>query len=1407
MIWLLAALSALGQPAPLVHGVAYPDIMPVSKIRPGMRGYGLTVFRGTRIERFDVTVVAVVRNGSLVAPGHDMILIRMAGGPMSGRGAYLIRGMSGSPIYVNGKCVGAFSQGEPTTKEPLGGVTPITDMLEAWDPKLPSKAEAWMRGLPSLGGRRVTLARPLDVGGGRRIRRIVFDARGSAGAPRDTLVLKPCTAMVTFAGIPGAYRKRLAEMLEPFGVEVMQIPAGRSDVSMKGGSLTPGAAVSTMLMVGDVETGATGTVTYRRGNRLLAFGHPFLGVGPLNAPVCSATIHDVYPLNSGSYKIATPGPVLGSTDQDRLFGISATAGRLPDMIPITVDVSDRTTGRSRVYHMRAVRHPNLYAGLVSLAVGSAVADMHGTPGPVMAQVETVVEADQIGRIERRNRAFDARAIDMAVTTDVDAILSVLSNNPFQPLGIKSASVKVVIEPGHETATIERVFVKSSRYEPGSKLEVGVVLRPYQRPLETHMVPITIPDTVASGPLTLTVRGGGAPASVSIGGLVFRPSSAPPVEQSPPTSVRQMLDRLLEREAGDEVGLRLSLPTTSVTVDGRMLTGLPPTLDAALRSPRVAGTRTDRDEVRATLRTEWVVTGQQTLTVNVQRDRPSAASGGSPSSPSGTGSESSPSAALRSTSVADFSVVQGRHNGARPQAPSRQKATVSKEVQSKKTATEVQPPAPPAEKREAAAEKPVAKVPQVWRQTARADWARAERDGLGISSDGSAVLARKFRRLCSVPASVVWSLVSDGAGGVFAGVGPEALVCHVDSTGKTSVEATLPEVSVHALARMPDGTLYAGTAPEGRTYRIRPGSPPEVVHDAEEPYVLALTAGPDGSIFIGTGGAGGSVYRVAPDGTVTVMAHHLDRHVLALAVEPDGCLAVGTSGRGMVVRIREAGKPVVVLDAPAQSIAAVVSLPDGSLMASSAPKAGLYHIEPNASWRSVPLDTPAPIVALCADAHGTIIGGGGAWIGQWKDPAQRRPFDVPGATEVLCVAAGADGAVWAGTANAGDILVADAGAEPGSGWVVSSVFDAGTVARWGSLQWSGKTPGSSRIIVHTRSGECAEPDATWSDWASLRSADSGGQITSPEARYLQYRITMEANGAGEGPSVRDVSVSYLARNRPPSITLQSPAGGERWSGTQTLRWQASDPDGDTLSYDVQMSRDGNTWEPVPAAAAGASSAGRDAEPTAKTSPPAAQSRRPLTVAQVTAELDRHPGLPAAMREAILERTRKLNEEYAQGAPSGQPAAPAVPPASTRETQRSVDTTKVPDGDWWFRVVASDRPSNWDGAETASVISERVTICNSAPVIYVLGGKADLLPSKAARVEIVAVQGVAPLTAAQWRVDGGEWVAARPTDGMADSTLEGFTFDTDVLAAGKHTIEVRVYNACGVSASEKVAVEIP
>ncbi|HTE19393.1 MAG TPA: SpoIVB peptidase S55 domain-containing protein, partial [Armatimonadota bacterium] len=271
-------------------------IMPVSEVRPGMKGYGLTVFRGTTIERFEVDILGVLPKTNM---GQSLVLVKLSGGPISKRGAYLIQGMSGSPIYVNGKLLGAFSMGNAWPKEPQGMVTPIEDMLEALDPKL-SEVPA---------GQTAYDLSPLDATGGEQ------DAATPGGglfrtpaeqdaAPLTGQGIRPLALPVTVSGLTGARLQRLAQVLRPFNMSVMEGPSSSGLPPFKA-ELTPGAAIGVSLMTGDIDITSIGTVTYRKGDQLLAFGHPMMQIGAAQFPITTAFIHDVFSGFQVSHKIGS----------------------------------------------------------------------------------------------------------------------------------------------------------------------------------------------------------------------------------------------------------------------------------------------------------------------------------------------------------------------------------------------------------------------------------------------------------------------------------------------------------------------------------------------------------------------------------------------------------------------------------------------------------------------------------------------------------------------------------------------------------------------------------------------------------------------------------------------------------------------------------------------------------------------------------------------------------------------------------------------------------------------------------------------------------------------------------------------------------------------------------------------
>src|SRR5688500_9051022 len=321
---------------------------PVDELKAGMVGIGRTVFEGDRLDEFKVHILGVLRN--VIGTRRNLILARLEGGPLAHTG--VIAGMSGSPVYIDGRLVGAvsYSLGQ-FSKEPIAGITPIDEMIEAATFGGPRRQAA-----------RVELQMPLTPDSLRASLRQAFSwMRPFADSPADVQVfgdgsvspgigtmLRPIATPLTLGGFEGGFIDPVASAFRDQGfVPVMAGGMGQTASSRTAAPLRPGDPVGVALMSGDLELGATGTVTEVDGNRVYAFGHPFYGLGPTQFPMTRAYVHTILPSMISSMKIASTGEVIGTVQQDRFTTIAGTLGPGPALIPVTINLtSERGTKKT-----------------------------------------------------------------------------------------------------------------------------------------------------------------------------------------------------------------------------------------------------------------------------------------------------------------------------------------------------------------------------------------------------------------------------------------------------------------------------------------------------------------------------------------------------------------------------------------------------------------------------------------------------------------------------------------------------------------------------------------------------------------------------------------------------------------------------------------------------------------------------------------------------------------------------------------------------------------------------------------------------------------------------------------------------------------------------------------------------
>lgn len=1381
------ALPVQSSAAPGLSPEDAKQIMQVSQLKRGMRGYGLTVFQGTTIEKFDLEILGVLPK---MNTGRDLILVRIGGGPITGRQTNIVAGMSGSPCYIEGKLIGALSAGFPFSKEPVGLVTPIVDMLEAWDSNLPAA--------PSGYSSPQSLPNPLMIDG-KEVRSIVVDKPGqmNPGYENGVLRLRPLMTPLMVTGLSSRGMGRLAEVLRPFGIEPMAGPGASPVAGVKAG-LEPGAAVGISLARGDIDMTAIGTVTYRRGNRILAMGHPFLGVGAIDAPMTTAFVADLVPQYLMSTKLGAPIEVVGRVFQDRPWSVAGAVGSASKTIPAVIRVNDEAYNRTRTFRVQAINHPLIAAGILTAVVGEAIYQAHPSPGDATAQVAYEVVADRVGRITRSNVFFDQVSVDDAAVSDLGALLSLLSRNRFHPLDIKSVNVVVNIRAKRETANVERIFVKKNDFEPGELMEVGVELRPFKQPRLTRTFSITIPPDAPDGRVTLQVRGGASPFAATSSSPASGPEGGPSAvagisDLSSADNVKQLVSKYLEREKNTDLVVRLILPTAAVSVAGEKLTGLPDAIAGVMKSSRSSALRLERDEHKEVFDTGAIVYGSQQITVNIKRKdlrekKPTARPVPTPASESTepqaetrpVSSSGEPERTMMDLAASLPAADEPEEDDSETDADAQGSSAVVEEVGEEETVPEA-PPAKPA--RPEAEPKPaetkrdvktVVRQPKTWTQQTQSDFARGQFFGTAASSDNKLEPAPVISKIAETSEQFVWDL-APADNGVYAATGSSGRVYHIADDGRTKVFFETGEILVNALAVDKAGCLYAGTSPNGRVFKISPDGRGEQVFKADERHVTALACDAQGSVYVGVGDAG-RIYVIGADGTARLFAELTERQVLSLALDPDGALLIGTGPNGILYRADRSGNTSPLFDADEEAITAIVCDGARNIYAATSSRGSVYRIKPDGEGKRVAA-AAGRILALARDSQDNVYAAHETGILKITPDERVLPIDSSrdGAQFISLLYKENGQSLYAGTGNVGAVYQAKLAHT--SGKFESAVHDAGMISRWAKIKWVADIPEGTSVQVRTRTGNVPFPDHSWSPWSEPYVNPKGDQVAGGDARYIQYQVTFGSDKPGASARLASVSISYLTPNQPPKVEITSPKPGEVWAGKKTITWTASDPDKDTLTYDVYYSSDGGKqWK----ALAGGVKSGANSAP--------AKSAEEIT-AKITSELKKSEDVPEEMKQAVLQERPRPSQ-----APAAETKAPPAQAPSTR-TSFDFDTASVPDGTYIIKVVASDRSSNAVGALTDEAVGSPFTVCNKPPKISVHKSRIQATASGSATIAGWVSAAAADIVGVQFRVDSGSWTAAKADDGVFDSPLEDFTVETDALPAGKHKIELQAIDAAG------------
>jgi WD40 repeat protein len=718
----------------------------------------------------------------------------------------------------------------------------------------------------------------------------------------------------------------------------------------------------------------------------------------------------------------------------------------------------------------------------------------------------------------------------------------------------------------------------------------------------------------------------------------------------------------------------------------------------------------------------------------------------------------------------------------------------------------------------------------WEMNTYQDFLKGRFQGISLDRDGRLTLAPKLETVFSSGQPSIWSIARAPDGSIYAGTGHRGRVYQITPAGSSNLIWTADQPEVFAVAVDPNGVLYAATSPDGKVYRIEKGKAVEFFAPKAK-YIWSLAFSKDGNLFVGAGNPG-TIYRVDKTGQAETYYETGQSHVTALAFDSHGDVLAGTEPNGILYRISAKDKAFVLYNASLPEIRSIVPMPDGTIYAAALggsianrsaplttslsqpfgatvsvpgtsitvtdsadsqedteikPKAGtpsttvvqpvqqvasanplteiagvdksaVYKINPDGTVETLWSSKEENVYSLVARPNGSLYfatdGQGRLYrLGSDRKASLLVETNEGEATRLL---ESPDGLV-AATGDMGKVFkLADAAGPSGS--YESPVHDSGSVARWGRISW--RTAGG-KLELQTRSGNSARPDKTWSDWSAPLTNAQDSLIQSPNARYIQWRASLDGTGA----AIENVSVAYLPQNNPPvirsiSVTMQNSA---QKSGAAAAASSSTN-----AAYSITVTDTGETSTPAG-------------------TPTQTLSHGSGSQIQVTWQADDPDG------------DRLLYSLYFRGEDEKEWK---LLRANIVENSLLLDGDALADGRYYFRVIASDQPSNAPNvARTDELVSSPVLIDNTPPAVTLSA------PRRATdRVEVDAdvVDQTSPLRRVEYSLDAGPWTPVEAADGVTDSPREQYHITVDRLRAGEHVLVVRAYDTANNAGLAKVVI---
>ncbi len=541
-----AMLPAIA-PTHLTAGAQAPnstEILPLSEVRPGMQGYAYTIFAGEQVEKFDLEVIGIMPN--FLGPKQTIILVQLKGPKVEHTG--VVAGMSGSPVYLDGKLAGALSLKLGVfTKEPIGGVTPIEDVLHPQ----PQPSSENIQPQPQAPAQQVSLPQ---------------DAASRTDLPTGS-ALEPIETPLVFSGYQPEALRQFASQLQGYGFVAAQ--GGTAAPKPDDSHLVPGDMAGMVLVQGDTSISSACTVTAIRANEVYLCGHPFLSLGDVQFPMARTEVVTTLSSELASTKIINVGGDIGTITGDHLTAVTGKLGAPPPMIPL--DLTLAVGGSEKKLHFEMVDHPKLTPLLIGLTVfnGLTQNSLYGEGTTLHLSGQILVHGHAPVQIENTFAPGDAFSPDgLPIALTIQNIFTRLFTNTHEIPVFDRIALHVESVPGRQSFSIESAWLEKGEAAPGETLRVRVLLQPYRGPARIEETTVRVPEQATRGTTLRVLVTDGDMLNRASRGFSF--SSA----GSSSASLDQLIAVLNKERRNDRLYVGLFAPTPTILWDDKELPNVP-----------------------------------------------------------------------------------------------------------------------------------------------------------------------------------------------------------------------------------------------------------------------------------------------------------------------------------------------------------------------------------------------------------------------------------------------------------------------------------------------------------------------------------------------------------------------------------------------------------------------------------------------------------------------------------------------------------------------------------------------------------------------------------------------------------------------------------------------------------------